>query len=82
MNFELLNYFARGYQKVMKQGAKVLDWSPPLLLRGEVILDIMPDILSARNSSTVFWILLKNSASGTISLKSKRLISMKCRLRI
>lgn len=56
MNFELLKYFARGYQKVMKQGAKVLDWSPPLFPRGEMILDIVPDTPSARNSSTVFWI--------------------------
>ncbi|WP_026865984.1 iron-containing alcohol dehydrogenase [Jeotgalicoccus marinus] len=54
MNFELFKCLARGYQKIMKQAAKVLDWSPPLLLlRGEGILDILPDTLSARNYKKV-----------------------------
>lgn len=53
MNFELFKCFARGYQKIMKQGAKVLDWSPPILLRGRGILDILPDTLSVRNYKKV-----------------------------
>lgn len=53
MNFELYKCFARSYQKIMKQGAKVLDWSPPLLFRGEGILDILPNTLAARNYKKV-----------------------------
>lgn len=53
MNFELFKCFARGFQKIMKQGAKVLDWTPPLLLRGEGILELLPNTLSARNYNKV-----------------------------
>lgn len=53
MNFKLHKYFARGFQKIMKQGAKVLDWTPPLLLRGEGILELLPNTLSARNYNKV-----------------------------
>ena len=53
MNFKLYKYLARGFQKIMKQGAKVLDWTPPLLLRGEGILELLPNTLSARNYNKV-----------------------------
>lgn len=56
MNFELFKTYARTYQKGMKQLSKVLDWTPPLLLRGEGILNILPDTLKAKNYKKVLII--------------------------
>ena len=56
MNFELFKMYARAYQKGMKQLSKVLDWTPPFLLRGEGILNILPDTLKARNYKRVLII--------------------------
>lgn len=49
MDFELFKCYARSYQEIMKQGARLLDWTPPMLLRGDGILKILPDTLSARS---------------------------------
>ncbi len=40
----------------MKHLSKLLDWTPPLLLRGEGILKILPDTLKARNYEKVLII--------------------------
>lgn len=56
MDFELFKMYARTYQKGMKQLSKVLDWTPPLLLRGEGILNILPDTLKAKNYKKVLII--------------------------
>ncbi|WP_231634322.1 iron-containing alcohol dehydrogenase [Salinicoccus sp. YB14-2] len=56
MNFEWFKKYARTYQKGMKQLSKVLDWTPPLLLRGEGILNILPNALKARNYKKVLII--------------------------
>ena len=56
MNFEWFKMYARTYQKGMKQLSKVLDWTPPLLLRGEGMLNILPNTLKARNYKRVLII--------------------------
>ncbi|WP_462421975.1 iron-containing alcohol dehydrogenase [Salinicoccus sp. Marseille-QA3877] len=56
MNFEWFKIYARTYQKGMKQLSKVLDWTPPLLLRGEGMLNILPNTLKARNYKRVLII--------------------------
>lgn len=56
MNFKLFKMYSRTYQKGMKHLSKLLDWTPPLLLRGEGILKILPDTLKARNYEKVLII--------------------------
>jgi alcohol dehydrogenase class IV len=45
--------YARGYQGILRQAVKFLSWKPPLLLRGEGILEILPKTLKARNYNKV-----------------------------
>lgn len=45
--------YARGYQQLLKQAVKFLNWKPPLLMRGEGILEILPKTLKARNYNKV-----------------------------
>ena len=53
MENKLYEIYARTYQAILRQAVKFLDWKPPMLLRGEGMLEHLPKTLKARNYNKV-----------------------------